>query len=217
MDSKKRGRLALVFNSFIVFAVALVWLISGIYENSGFIKRTAVVTAVSEMSTENTNMYDQNYQPIGMAYAHYEYYIGSVRHTDSLSFYDGYDEYSVGDEIILYFHRDHGDIWYEENAVSDMLDNTVPSFLFVIISSVVMVCGIKKMSEFIELCMFYKSSVIISLIIAGACTAYTVYMLFFYDSFAMYFAGLAELMDWCIYVFLIFIGIITNSVVSTKV
>lgn len=182
-------KLAVFCVALLVAAVSGVWVIRGFVENSKYYKKTAVITSISDFSTEHSNLYINGVK-VAIAYVTYEAPYnkpGTFSITE-----DKKDKYSVGDELPYYGFKGTDYFKPASTAIEEMVENLFAPVLIFLTSVIVLAAvkmNVQKIKDAADVC---PKAFAFSKFLTVLCAGYTFYILFIWDNHAMYFAGLAE-------------------------
>lgn len=187
-------KLSVFCAALLVAAVSGVWVIRGFAENSKYYKVTAVITSITDFSTEHSNRYRvlPNGEEVKIAMAEVTYE-APYRRPGSFSITeDEKDKYSVGDEL-PYYGFEGTDYFNPASAArAEMTENLFAPILIFLTSAIVLAAikmNVQKIKDAAYVC---PKAFAFSVLLTVLCAGYTVYTVFIYDSHAIYFAGLAE-------------------------
>ncbi len=187
------NKLAVFCAALLVAAVSGIWVIRGFVENSKYYKETAVITSITDFSTERSN-YSRilpNGEKIKVAMAYVTYEAPHRRPKQFSITEDEKDKYSVGDELPYYGYEGTDYFKDASTAKFEMTENLfAPIFLF--LTSAIVLFAIKmnvsKIKDAADVC---PKAFVFSVLLTVLCAGYTVYAVFTYNG-GIYFAGLAE-------------------------
>ncbi len=182
-------KLSVFCAALLVVAVSGVWVIRGFAENSKYYKVTAVITSITDFSTERSNRY-LNGVKVAMAEVTYE---APYRRPGSFSITeDEKDKYSVGDELPYYGFEGTNYFNPASSAISEMTENLFAPILIFLTSAIVLAAIKMNVQKIKDAAYFCPKAFAFSVLLTVLCAGYTVYTVFIYNSHAIYFAGLAE-------------------------
>ena len=214
--TKKLKKTACFICAFTVLTVSLLWLAWGIKENTKYHRITAQITDISEFSTENSNFYKSDgKEKYTAANANYKYKdLNGKYHTDEFTVYEfESDKYAVGDNYYIYQVDGWRDPIAESLAKSDMLDNLVWPVIFTASALIVTLLNAKGLKYFGIAADRFQFQFILSIVIYVLCAGYTAYILFFWQTTAIYFSGLDELFHMAGAILMCAVGVIVDAVV----
>lgn len=214
--TKKLKKTACFICAFTVLTVSLLWLAWGIKENTKYHRITAQITDISEFSTENSNFYKSDgKEKYTAANANYKYKdLNGKYHTDEFTIYEfESDKYAVGDNYYIYQVDGWRDPIAESLAKSDMLDNLVWPVIFTASALIVTLLNAKGLKYFGIAADRFQFQFILSIVIYVLCAGYTAYILFFWQTTAIYFSGLDELFHMAGTILMCAVGVIVDAVV----
>lgn len=214
--TKKLKKTACFICAFTVLTVSLLWLAWGIKENTKYHRITAQITDISEFSTENSNFYKSDgKEKYTAANANYKYKdLYGKYHTDEFTIYEfESDKYAVGDNYYIYQVDGWRDPIAESLAKSDMLDNLVWPVIFTVSALIVTLLNAKGLKYFGIAADRFQFQFVLSIVIYVLCAGYTAYILFFWQTTAIYFSGLDELFHMAGAILMCAVGVIVDAVV----
>lgn len=214
--TKKLKKTACFICAFTVLTVSLLWLAWGIKENTKYHRITAQITDISEFSTENSNFYKSDgKEKYTAANANYKYKdLNGKYHTDEFTIYEfESDKYAVGDNYYIYQVDGWRDPIAESLAKSDMLDNLVWPVIFTASALIVTLLNAKGLKYFGIAADRFQFQFVLSIVIYVLCAGYTAYILFFWQTTAIYFSGLDELFHMAGTILMCAVGVIVDAVV----
>lgn len=214
--TKKLKKTACFICAFTVLTVSLLWLAWGIKENTKYHRITAQITDISEFSTENSNFYKSDgKEKYTAANANYKYKdLYGKYHTDEFTVYEfESDKYAVGDNYYIYQVDGWRDPIAESLAKSDMLDNLVWPVIFTVSALIATLLNAKGLKYFGIAADRLQFQFILSIVIYVLCAGYTAYILFFWQTTAIYFSGLDELFHMAGAILMCAVGVIVDAVV----
>lgn len=214
--TKKLKKTACFICAFTVLTVSLLWLAWGIKENTKYHRITAQITDISEFSTENSNFYKSDgKEKYTAANANYKYKdLYGKYHTDEFTIYEfESDKYAVGDNYYIYQVDGWRDPIAESLAKSDMLDNLVWPVIFTASALIVTLLNAKGLKYFGIAADRFQFQFILTIVIYVLCAGYTAYILFFWQTTAIYFSGLDELFHMAGAILMCAVGVIADAVV----
>ena len=214
--TKKLKKTACFICAFTVLTVSLLWLAWGIKENTKYHRITAQITDISEFSTENSNFYKSDgKEKYTAANANYKYKdLYGKYHTDEFTVYEfESDKYAVGDNYYIYQVDGWRDPIAESLAKSDMLDNLVWPVIFTVSALIVTLLNAKGLKYFGIAADRLQFQFVLSIVIYVLCAGYTAYILFFWQTTAIYFSGLDELFHMAGAILMSAVGVIADAVV----
>lgn len=214
--TKKLKKTACFICAFTVLTVSLLWLAWGIKENTKYHRITAQITDISEFSTENSNFYKSDgKEKYTAANANYKYKdLYGKYHTAEFTIYEfESDKYAVGDNYYIYQVDGWRDPIAESLAKSDMLDNLVWPVIFTVSALIVTLLNAKGLKYFGIAADKFQFQFILSIVIYVLCAGYTAYILFFWQTTAIYFSGLDELFHMAGIILMCAVGVIVDAVV----
>lgn len=214
--TKKLKKTACFICAFTVLTVSLLWLAWGIKENTKYHRITAQITDISEFSTENSNFYKSDgKEKYTAANANYKYKdLYGKYHTDEFTVYEfESDKYAVGDNYYIYQVDGWRDPIAESLAKSDMLDNLVWPVIFTVSALIVTLLNAKGLKYFGIAADRFQFQFVLSIVIYVLCAGYTAYILFFWQTTAIYFSGLDELFHMAGAILMCAVGVIVDAVV----
>lgn len=214
--TKKLKKTACFICAFTVLTVSLLWLAWGIKENTKYHRITAQITDISEFSTENSNFYKSDgKEKYTAANANYKYKdLYGKYHTDEFTIYEfESDKYAVGDNYYIYQVDGWRDPIAESLAKSDMLDNLVWPVIFTASALIVTLLNAKGLKYFGIAADRFQFQFILTIVIYVLCAGYTAYILFFWQTTAIYFSGLDELFHMAGAILMCAVGVIVDAVV----
>lgn len=214
--TKKLKKTACFICAFTVLTVSLLWLAWGIKENTKYHRITAQITDISEFSTENSNFYKSDgKEKYTAANANYKYKdLNGKYHTDEFTIYEfESDKYAVGDNYYIYQVDGWRDPIVESLAKSDMLDNLVWPVIFTVSALIVTLLNAKGLKYFGIAADRFQFQFVLSIVIYVLCAGYTAYILFFWQTTAIYFSGLDELFHMAGAILMCAVGVIVDAVV----
>lgn len=214
--TKKLKKTACFICAFTVLTVSLLWLAWGIKENTKYHRITAQITDISEFSTENSNFYKSDgKEKYTAANANYKYKdLNGKYHTDEFTIYEfESDKYAVGDNYYIYQVDGWRDPIIESLAKSDMLDNLVWPVIFTVSALIVTLLNAKGLKYFGIAADRFQFQFVLSIVIYVLCAGYTAYILFFWQTTAIYFSGLDELFHMAGAILMCAVGVIVDAVV----
>lgn len=214
--TKKLKKTACFICAFTVLTVSLLWLAWGIKENTKYHRITAQITDISEFSAENSNFYKSDgKEKYTAANANYKYKdLNGKYHTDEFTIYEfESDKYAVGDNYYIYQVDGWRDPIAESLAKSDMLDNLVWPVIFTVSALIVTLLNAKGLKYFGIAADRFQFQFILSIVIYVLCAGYTAYILFFWQTTAIYFSGLDELFHMAGAILMCAVGVIVDAVV----
>lgn len=214
--TKKLKKTACFICAFTLLTVSLLWLAWGIKENTKYHRITAQITDISEFSTENSNFYKSDgKEKYTAANANYKYKdLYGKYHTDEFTIYEfESDKYAVGDNYYIYQVDGWRDPIAESLAKSDMLDNLVWPVIFTASALIVTLLNAKGLKYFGIAADRFQFQFILSIVIYVLCAGYTAYILFFWQTTAIYFSGLDELFHMAGAILMCAVGVIVDAVV----
>lgn len=214
--TKKLKKTACFICAFTVLTVSLLWLAWGIKENTKYHRISAQITDISEFSTENSNFYKSDgKEKYTAANANYKYKdLNGKYHTDEFTVYEfESDKYAVGDNYYIYQVDGWRDPIAESLAKSDMLDNLVWPVIFTVSALIVTLLNAKGLKYFGIAADRFQFQFVLSIVIYVLCAGYTAYILFFWQTTAIYFSGLDELFHMAGTILMCAAGVIVDAVV----
>lgn len=214
--TKKLKKTACFICAFTVLTVSLLWLAWGIKENTKYHRITAQITDISEFSTENSNFYKSDgKEKYTAANANYKYKdLYGKYHTDEFTVYEfESDKYAVGDNYYIYQVDGWRDPIAESLAKSDMLDNLVWPVIFTASALIVTLLNANGLKYFGIAADRFQFQFILTIVIYVLCAGYTAYILFFWQTTAIYFSGLDELFHMAGAILMCAVGVIVDAVV----
>lgn len=214
--TKKLKKTACFICAFTVLTVSLLWLAWRIKENTKYHRITAQITDISEFSTENSNFYKSDgKEKYTAANANYKYKdLNGKYHTDEFTIYEfESDKYAVGDNYYIYQVDGWRDPIIESLAKSDMLDNLVWPVIFTVSALIVTLLNAKGLKYFGIAADRFQFQFVLSIVIYVLCAGYTAYILFFWQTTAIYFSGLDELFHMAGAILMCAVGVIVDAVV----
>lgn len=214
--TKKLKKTACFICAFTVLTVSLLWLAWGIKENTKYHRITAQITDISEFSTENSNFYKSDgKEKYTAANANYKYKdLYGKYHTDEFTIYEfESDKYAVGDNYYIYQVDGWRDPIAESLAKSDMLDNLVWPVIFTASALIVTLLNANGLKYFGIAADRFQFQFILTIVIYVLCAGYTAYILFFWQTTAIYFSGLDELFHMAGAILMCAVGVIVDAVV----
>ena len=214
--TKKLKKTVCFICAFTVLTVSLLWLAWGIKENTKYHRITAQITDISEFSTENSNFYKSDgKEKYTAANANYKYKdLYGKYHTDEFTIYEfESDKYAVGDNYYIYQVDGWRDPIAESLAKSDMLDNLVWPVIFTASALIVTLLNAKGLKYFGIAADRFQFQFILTIVIYVLCAGYTAYILFFWQTTAIYFSGLDELFHMAGAILMCAVGVIVDAVV----
>ncbi len=212
----KLKKAALFICTLIVLTVSLLWVAWGIRENSRYHRITAKITEISEFNTENSNFYKNksDNEKYTAAYVTYKYKASnSTYRSDDFIIYEfEKDKYAVGDDYYIYKVDGWNNTITEHMAQRDMSDNLAMPLIVAFLSFIAAVKNIKGLKYFGLAAEKLQFCFILSIVIYVICAGYTAYTLFFWQSTAIFFSGLDELVHMAATILVCAVGVIADAV-----
>ena len=187
------NKLAVFCAALLVAAVSGLWVIRGFSENSKYYKETAVITSITDFSTEHSN-YSRilpNGEKIKVAMAYVTYETPYRRPKQFSITEDEKDKYSVGDELPYYGFEGTDYFVDASTARSEMTTNLFAPILIFLTSAIVLFAIKMNVSKIKDAAYVCPKAFVFSVLLTVLCAGYTVHAVFIYSG-GMYFAGLAE-------------------------
>lgn len=188
------NKLSVFCAALLVTAVSVIWVIRGFAENSKYYKETAVITSITDFSTENSNYYRilPNGEEIKVAMAYVTYETPYRRPKEFSITEDEKDKYSVGDELLYYGFEGTDYFKPASTAKAEMTANLFAPILIFLTSAIILAStkmNVPKIKDAADVC---TKAFVFSFFLTVFCVGYTVYTVFIYDDEAIYFSGLGE-------------------------